>query len=151
MHILLQSQLPGDDPESAHHGGHNLRRPGVAGKAVSIREQVAFQALRFGVQRGYQPYLTYRRVKKMLTRIESRLFNAGSDLKNARTLRNGQCPGKNIAPCDPAVDFERGRRMFKPVFAGPQRSPLPKAQQIKGNLGSDNAGCFELPANARRR
>jgi len=116
---------------------------------VRVWKQVAFQALSLWVDVGHQSNLLHCRGKKVLPRGKSRLFQPGRYLKNARALRNGYHPGKNIPSRDPRINFRYRHWMIESIFTGPQRSSLGPAQQIEGKPAANYARILQLMGDPR--
>ena len=134
-------------PETPHHGGRDIVRAVDAGELVGVREKIALQRLRIGIEVAHQERVPLGRGDEVGCRTQPGLLDCGCDVEDVVALGNDHGPRIDIAPNQAAPHVQRAGRFVELVLAGLQRlHAFGVLQQEKRRRAADDAFALQTPA-----
>ena len=117
----VEAELRGGLAEAVDHGGEHLERGGVAGEAVGVGEEVAFERLGVGAGReevGDEFGVLALGGEEGVAFGEPGGFDGGGDVEDVEALGDGEGLGVDVAADEAVVDLGWRDWMVEAVLAG---------------------------------
>ena len=139
---VVDAELGGGLAEAADHGGEDLEGRGVAGEAVGVGEEVAFE--RFGVgawgeEIGDEFDVLALGGEEGFAFGEAGGFDCGGDVEDVEALGDGEGLGVDVAADEAVVDLGWWDRVVEAIFAGLEGAVAGEAEEGEGVAAADDA------------
>ncbi len=138
----VEAELSACLAEAVDHGGEDLERGGVAGEAVGVGEEIAFERAGVGVwwqEAGEEFGVLAFGGEEDVAAGEAGGFGGGGDVEDVVALGDGEGLGVDVAAEEAVVDLAGRGGVIESVFAGLEGAVAAETEEGEGVTAADDA------------